>query len=208
MAGVRDGKLAHQDSGLVMSFEILLVSPAFERIVLPFKKNLEKLGVDARVRLVDSAQYQNRINEFDFDVAVTNFVSTLSPGNEQRELWGSASADLPGSRNVIGIKSQVIDGLIEEIIAAADRVSLVAATHALDRILLWNHYVIPNWYSGVFRIARWDRFFASAGYAEIWSGTVYLVDRPREGCRVEAADGRAGKVTTDMPSLASAIIST
>ena len=155
---VRDGKLAHRDSGLAMSFEILLVSPAFERIVLPFKKNLEKLGVDARVRLVDSAQYQNRINEFDFDVAVTNFVSTLSPGNEQRELWGSASADLPGSRNVIGIKSQVIDGLIEEIIAATDRESLVAATHALDRILLWNHYVIPNWYSGVFRIARWDRF--------------------------------------------------
>jgi len=155
---VRDGKLAHQDSGLAMSFEILLVSPAFERIVLPFKKNLEKLGVDVRVRLVDSAQYQNRINEFDFDVAVTNFVSTLSPGNEQRELWGSASADLLGSRNVIGIKSQVIDGLIEEIIAATDRESLVAATHALDRILLWNHYVIPNWYSGVFRIARWDRF--------------------------------------------------
>ena len=154
----RDGKLAHQDSGLAMSFEILLVSPAFERIVLPFKKNLEKLGIDVRVRLVDSAQYQNRINEFDFDVAVTNFVSTLSPGNEQRELWGTASADLPGSRNVIGIKSQVIDGLIEEIIAAPDRKSLVAATHALDRILLWNHYVIPNWYSGVFRIARWDRF--------------------------------------------------
>ena len=155
---VRDGKLAHQDSGLAMSFEILLVSPAFERIVLPFKKNLEKLGIDVRVRLVDSAQYRNRINEFDFDVAVTIFVSTLSPGNEQRELWGTASADLPGSRNVIGIKSQVIDGLIDEIIAAPDRKSLVAATHALDRILLWNHYVIPNWYSGVFRTARWDRF--------------------------------------------------
>ena len=93
-----------------------------------------------------------------FDLIVFSAPQSLSPGNEQRELWGSASADLPGSRNVIGIKSQVIDGLIEEIIAATDRESLVAATHALDRILLWNHYVIPNWYSGVFRIARWDRF--------------------------------------------------
>ena len=155
---VRDGKLTNEDSGRVMAFEIMLVSPAFERIVLPFKKNLEKLGVEVRVRIVDSAQYQNRVNEFDFDVTVSSFVSTLSPGNEQRELWGSASADIPGSRNVIGIKSPVIDALIEEIIAAPGRESLLALTHALDRVLLWNHYVIPNWYSGVFRIAYWDRF--------------------------------------------------
>ncbi len=155
---VRDGKLTNEASGQVMAFEIMLVSPAFERIVLPFKKNLEKLGVEVRVRLVDSAQYQNRLNEFDFDLTVNVFTPVLSPGNEQREFWSSESADIPGSRNVTGIKNPVIDALIEKIISAPDRASLVTATRAMDRVLLWNHYVISNWHSPEFNVAYWNRF--------------------------------------------------
>lgn len=155
---VRDGKLTHEASGRIMAFEIMLVSPAFERIVLPFKKNLEKLGVEVRVRLVDSAQYQNRLNEFDFDMTVNVFTPVLSPGNEQREFWGSESADIAGSRNVAGIKNPVIDALIEKIISAQNRESLVSVTRAMDRILLWNHYVISNWHSAKFNVAYWNRF--------------------------------------------------
>ena len=155
---VRDGKLTHEVSGLIMAFEMMLVSPAFERIVLPFKKNLEKLGVEVRVRLVDSAQYQNRLNEFDFDMAVNVFTPVLSPGNEQREFWSSESADIAGSRNVAGIKNPVIDDLIENIISAPDRDTLVSATRAMDRILLWNYYVISNWHSAEFNVAYWNRF--------------------------------------------------
>ena len=155
---VRDGKLTHEATGRVMAFEIMLISPTFERIVLPFARNLEKLGVEVNVRTVDTAQYQNRLNEFDFDMAVTSFLPIISPGNEQREYWGSSNADIPGARNLIGIKNPAVDVLIEHVIGAPDRATLVAASHALDRVLLWNHYIIPNWYSRVFRIAYWDRF--------------------------------------------------
>ena len=155
---VRNGKLTHGDSGQAMAFEIMLVSPAFERVVLPFKKNLEKLGIEVQVRVVDSAQYQNRLNEFDFDITVNVFSPILSPGNEQREFWSSGSADIPGSRNVPGIKNPVIDALIEKIIGAPDYQSLVSVTRAMDRVLLWNHYVISNWHSPEFNVAYWNRF--------------------------------------------------
>jgi microcin C transport system substrate-binding protein len=144
--------------GAKMEIEFLLASPEFERIVSPYARNLERLGVKAAIRTVDSAQYQNRVREFDFDVIVANFAQSESPGNEQREYWSSAAAGRPGSRNVIGIKNLGIDALVDAVIAAPDRAGLVAATRALDRALTWGHYVVPHWHLTVDRIAYWNRF--------------------------------------------------
>ncbi|MDJ0832676.1 MAG: extracellular solute-binding protein [Gammaproteobacteria bacterium] len=141
-----------------MAFEILLVQPTFERIVLPFKNNLEKLGIEVSVRTVDTSQYKNRLDQFDFDMAVGNFGQSLSPGNEQRDFWSSAVADEPGSRNLMGIRNPVVDELIELVISAPDRDSLVARTRALDRVLLWQHYLIPNWHITKHRIVYWNKF--------------------------------------------------
>ena len=121
-------------------------------------QNLERLGIDATVRTVDTAQYQNRLDDFDFDMMVASWGETLSPGNEQRDFWSSAAADMPGSRNLAGIKDPVVDELVDQIIQRADRESLVTATRALDRVLLWGHYVIPHWHIQVYRIAYWDKF--------------------------------------------------
>ena len=155
---VRDGKLTSPDGGQPMEIEFLLVSPDFERVVQPFVRNLERLGIAGRVRTVDTAQYQNRIDGFDFDVVVATFPQSDSPGNEQRDFWGSAAADIRGGRNLIGVNSPVVDALIDEIVAAPDRAALVAATRALDRVLLWHHYVVPQFHSRTFRVAYWDRF--------------------------------------------------
>jgi len=144
--------------GEPMQFEILLSDPTWERIALPFVKNLERLGVAARVRVVDSAQYQKRAEDFDFDMTVEVFGQSLSPGNEQRDFWGSAAAGTKGSRNVIGIKDPAVDRLIDLVIQAPDRKSLVARTRALDRVLLWGHYVIPHWHIQAWRVAYWDKF--------------------------------------------------
>ena len=137
---------------------MLLVQPAFERVVLPFKQNLARLGIDMQVRTVDSAQYQKRVQDFDFDMIVSGWGESESPGNEQRDFWGSAAADRPGSRNVAGVKDPVVDALIENLIASPDRKSLVTATHALDRVLLWKFLVIPNWYIASDRVAYWNIF--------------------------------------------------
>jgi microcin C transport system substrate-binding protein len=144
--------------GQPFRFEILLNGPSFERHTLPFVKNLERLGIEATVRTVDPAQYQNRMNEFDFDMTVEGFGQSLSPGNEQRDYWGSEAADTPGSRNTIGIKDPVVDHLIDKIIQAPTREDLITATRALDRVLLWGHYVIPHWHNRTFRVAYWDKF--------------------------------------------------
>jgi microcin C transport system substrate-binding protein len=141
-----------------MKFEILLVQPAFERIVLPFTKNLERLGIEATVRTVDTAQYQNRIDKFDFDVMVASWAQSLSPGNEQRDFWGSQAADTEGSSNYVGIKDPVVDELIEQIISAKTQQDLVDACRALDRVLLWGHYVIPQWHQAATRVLYWDKF--------------------------------------------------
>ena len=154
---VKDGKLRNAE-GKPMEFEILLVSPAFERVVGPFVKNLKRLGIDVSVRTVDTAQYQNRLDQFDFDMVVTTWGQSLSPGNEQRNFWSSEAADTPGSRNLAGIKDPVVDYLIDKIITAPSREALVAATRALDRVLLWGHYVIPHWHIRVTRIAYWNKF--------------------------------------------------
>ena len=155
---VKDGKLTQAGTGDAMSFEILLVSPAFERIVLPFAKNLEKLGIEARVNTVDTAQYQNRLDSFDFDVVITTWGQSLSPGNEQRDFWSVEAAATPGSRNLAGIEDPVIDELIELVIAAPDRESLIVRTRALDRVLLWSHYVTPQWHISAYRVLYWDKF--------------------------------------------------
>ena len=155
---VTDGKLTDTKTGQVMAFEMLLVQPTFERVVLPFKKNLQRLGVDMSVRTVDTAQYQKRLDDFDFDMTVLAIGQSLSPGNEQRDFWTTEKADQPGSRNLAGIQDPVVDELVELVIAAPDRDSLVTRTRALDRVLLWGHYVIPNWHTRVFRVAYWDKF--------------------------------------------------
>ena len=155
---VQDLKLIHEKTGERMSFEILLVSQAFERIVIPFTENLKRLGIEAHVRLVDQSQYLNRVRAHDFDMIVSGWGQSESPGNEQRGYWGSNAADQHGSSNYAGVKDPVIDELIELVIQAPDRESLVFRTRALDRVLLSGHYVIPNWYIQGDRILYWDKF--------------------------------------------------
>ncbi len=172
---VRDGRLVNAATGEPMTFEILLDDPSWERIALPMAKNFERLGVRVRVRTVDTPQYQYRLDHFDFDMLVSIWGQSLSPGNEQRDFWSSAAADTPGSRNVAGIKSRAVDKLIDLVISAPDRPSLVTRTRALDRALLWGHYVIPNFHINVHRIASWDKFGRPAappkyaiGFPDTW----------------------------------------
>ena len=145
-------------AGDQLTAEFLLVQPDFERLVLPYIEQLGRLGIKASVRTVDTSQYQRRVDNFDFDVVVQSFPQSLSPGNEQRDYWGSDAAGKDGSRNVIGIQNPAVDQLVDKIILAKDRADLVAATRALDRVLLWNHYVVPQWYTPVERIAMWDLY--------------------------------------------------
>ena len=153
---VTDGKLTRD--GVPFRFEILLDAPAFERVSLPFVQNLARLGIDASVRTVDTAQYKNRVDHFDFDMIVGLWGESLSPGNEQRGYWGSEAADEVGGDNVVGIKNPAVDKLVAALVAAPDRAALVTRAHALDRALLWNHYVIPHWHLGTDRVAYWDKF--------------------------------------------------
>ncbi|WP_305857280.1 extracellular solute-binding protein [Balneatrix alpica] len=155
---MEQGKLVNQASKAPFQFEILLYSPAMERVATPFVRNLERLGIQVSLRMVDVTQYVNRLRSFDFDMVVATFPQSNSPGNEQREFWHSSKADQADSRNLIGIKNPAVDTLIEHIINAKDREALVAACRALDRVLLWNHYVIPQFNAGIFRIATWDKF--------------------------------------------------
>ncbi|MGZ5864399.1 MAG: extracellular solute-binding protein [Xanthobacteraceae bacterium] len=155
---VRNQKMVNTKTGEQLSVEILVSSPAFERLALRYVPNLERLGIDARIRTVDDAQYENRLRQWDFDLVVAGWGESLSPGNEQRGYWGSQAADQSGSRNVGGIKNDAVDALIDQVIFAKNRDDLVAATRALDRVLLWNFYVVPQWTYDKVRTARWDRF--------------------------------------------------
>jgi microcin C transport system substrate-binding protein len=150
---IENKRLVRSTDTLPFEFEILLVSKDFERIVLPFTKNLERLGIKASIRLVDQSEYINRIREFSFDMIISTFSQSDSPGNEQRDYWFSEFADRKGSRNLIGVKDPVVDKLIEHIINADDRTALITACRALDRVLLWGHYVIPQWHINSYRIA-------------------------------------------------------
>jgi microcin C transport system substrate-binding protein len=145
-------------SGRGMSFEILLSEPAFERVALPYIQNLGRLGIEAHVRTVDPAQYQRLTDGFDFDMTVATFGESDSPGNEQVGYWTCASAKAEGSDNIIGVCSPVVDELVDRVINADSREKLVSAVHALDRVLLWNWYVVPHWHLQSFRVAYWDRF--------------------------------------------------
>jgi microcin C transport system substrate-binding protein len=171
---VRDRKLV-DPAGKPVTVEILVQDPSAERIALFYKPSLERIGVTISVRVVDDAQYQNRLRSFDFDIILDQWGESLSPGNEQREFWGSQMADQPGSRNTIGIKNPAVDMLIDKVIFAKDRADLVAATHALDRVLLWNFYVVPQFTYPFSRYARWDRFshaelpkYARSGLPALW----------------------------------------
>ena len=155
---VRDMQLVNKKTGKVFSFEILLVNQAFERIALPFVRNLKRLGIDARVRLVDQSQYINRIRSFDYDMIVSGWGESESPGNEQRSYWTSAAAKSPAARNYAGVHDPVVDELVELLISAPDRKSLVARARALDRVLLFGYYVIPQWHLRMQRILYWNKF--------------------------------------------------
>ena len=189
---VKDGKLTNGETSEVMALEFLLVNQGFVRIVAPIQRAMERLGIKVEVRVVDTSQYINRIRNFDFDVIVGSWGQSLSPGNEQRDFWGSAAADRPGSRNYIGIKDPAIDKLIDHIIFASSRGELVAASRALDRVLLWNHFVIPNWHINSYRIAYWNRFSRPAikpkyglGFSDTW-----WVDEAKDKTLQAAAKGR------------------
>ncbi|HXD46374.1 MAG TPA: extracellular solute-binding protein [Pseudolabrys sp.] len=173
---VRNTKLTNTKTGEALTVEFLVEDPATERFVLFYKPSLERIGIGVSVRTVDSAQYENRLRQWDFDIIVTNWGESLSPGNEQRGYWGSQAADIPGSRNLVGIKNPAIDAMIERVIFAKSREELVAATKALDRVLLWNFYVVPQWTYSFQRTARWDRFshpetmpkYGAAAFPTIW----------------------------------------
>jgi len=155
---LRDGVLVYSATGRPFEFEILLVQPNMERVAIPLKRNLERIGINVSIRVVDSSQYVNRIDSYDFDMTSVVWGQSLSPGNEQRDYWSSEAADRPGTRNLAGIKDPVVDALIQKVIEAPDRPSLVAACRALDRVLLWGYYCIPHYHITAYRIAYWNKF--------------------------------------------------
>ncbi len=172
---IKDRKLV-DPAGKPVEIEILVQDPSFERVALFYKPSLERIGISTSIRIVDDAQYENRLRSFDYDIIIHGWPESLSPGNEQREYWGSQAADMPGASNYIGIKNPAIDTLIDKVIFAKNRAELVAATHALDRVLLWNHYVVPQWDYPKVRTARWDRFgrpselpkYGQSGFPALW----------------------------------------
>jgi len=189
----KNQQLVNDKTGQPFTFEILLNDPQMERIVLPFAQNLRRLGITARVRTVDTAQYERRMETFDFDMAVVVFGESLSPGNEQREYWGSKAADEPGSRNLLGIKNPVVDQLIEELIRSPNRASLIAHTHALDRVLQYGYYVIPQFHNSAFWVAYWDKFRRPAVSPKYGIGLdTWWVD-PKAAQTIEAQKGEAQK---------------
>jgi microcin C transport system substrate-binding protein len=173
---IQNTKLVNTKTGVQFTVEFLVDDPQTERFVLFYKPSLERLGMTVSVRVVDSAQYENRLRQWDFDIIVASWGQSLSPGNEQRDFWSSPAADRPGSRNLVGIKNPAVDAMIERVIFSKDRDDLVASTKALDRVLLWNFYVVPQWTYGKQRTARWDRFghpenmpkYGAAAFPTVW----------------------------------------
>ncbi|OGQ95435.1 MAG: peptide ABC transporter substrate-binding protein [Deltaproteobacteria bacterium RIFOXYD12_FULL_57_12] len=165
---VRDGQLVNK-AGQSFTFEILLVSPSFERVMAGYAKNLEKLGIKASYRAIDPALYTDRLNRFDFDMVVNVFGQSQSPGNEQRDYWHSSVADREGSKNLIGVRDPVVDELVDKIIYAKTQEELVAACRALDRVLWYGHYVVPNWYVAKHRLAYWNVFARPATLPRYYS---------------------------------------
>ncbi len=173
---IRDQQMVNSKTGEPYSVELLAEDPSFERVFLFYKPSLDRLGITTTVRTVDEAQFENRLRSWDFDIITNSWPETLSPGNEQRGFWGSQAADQPGSDNLIGIKNPAVDAMIEQVIFAKNRADLEAATRALDRVLLWNFYVVPQWSYSKVRTARWDRFgrpeempkYGRAAFPTVW----------------------------------------
>ena len=173
---VHDQQLVHAKTGEPYAIEFLTEDPAYERVFLYYKPSLDRVGIATTVRSVDVAQYENRLRSWDFDIIMAGWPESLTPGNELRSNWGSQAAEESGSNNLIGIKNPAVDAMIDQIVFANNRADLEAATRALDRILLWNHYVVPQWYYGKVRSARWDRFgrpdqmpkYGRAAFPTIW----------------------------------------
>lgn len=173
---LRGRQMVNLESGQPLTLEFLGFQPTDERYVLPYQQALARIGVTLNLRIVDPAQYQNRIRSFDFDATTYVWGQSLSPGNEQRNYWGSEAADGQGSQNLAGIRDEAIDKLIERVIFSQDREDLVAATRALDRVLLAHHYVVPQWTSGTQRTARWNRYshpdvmpeYGASSFPTIW----------------------------------------
>ncbi|WP_292323427.1 extracellular solute-binding protein [Mesorhizobium sp.] len=155
---IKNGKMVNAKTGAPFKFEILGSNDTDQVIASPWIANLRKIGVDATLRIIDQTQYINRVNNFDYDAITSILQQSESPGNEQRDFWSSKAADSPGSRNYSGIKNPVVDALVDRIIFATDRDDLVAATHALDRVLLWNYYTVPQYYRAVVWLAYWNKF--------------------------------------------------
>jgi len=154
---IKDGKMTDKE-GRKFAFEIILPDSGFEALTLPVKQNCERIGIDMSVRTIDTSQYQRRTDTYDFDMVIDLWAQALSPGNEQREFWGSKAADIPGGKNSMGLKDPGVDQLIELIIAAPDRESLIVRTRCLDRVLQWHEFIIPQFYSAKELVAYWNRF--------------------------------------------------
>lgn len=187
-----DGRLVHRETGEAMEIEFLYFEPTFERVIAPFARNLKRVGIEATLRLVDGPQYENRLKEHDFDITTRRFVLSLSPGAELNAYFASDTADRAGSLNSSGIEDPVVDTLIAEIVAATDRPTLTAAVRALDRVLLWGHYIVPQWFKGTHHLVYWDKFGRPAvkpryalGVADTW-----WVDREKEAALAAHREGR------------------
>ena len=183
-----DGQKLVDKNGKQLSFELLLNGPTIEAVALAYQAELRKIGIDMQVRSIDTPQWINRVRSRDFDMIYTGWAQSLSPGNEQRAYWGSEAADKDNSQNYAGIKDPAVDALIDKIVQTKDRAELVAATHALDRVLMANQYVIPSYTLRLSRIARWDRFDRPAalpeysiGFPTVWWWDEAKAQRIRSG---------------------------
>ncbi len=192
-AGCRVVDLRLRDpEGRPFAFEILLNEPTFERVALPYRSWLARLGIDASVRTVDAAEYQRRTDHFDFDMIMTVIPEGDRPGPEQYSYWSCRAAHTVGSDNLAGVCDPVVEALLPAVVNAEDRPTLLAAAHALDRVLLWNWYVVPNWYSGDTRVAYWNRF----GYPNVPVRPGMILDSwwidPTLDAALDAARGNHG----------------
>ena len=178
----RDGALVNEATGEPMTIEFLYFEPTFERIYAVFARRLERLGVGVTLRLVDSVSYEERMKSHDFEITTLRFVFNLSPGAELNANFATATADQVGSSNAAGIKDPVVDALIAEVVGATDRATLVAAARALDRVLLWGHYMIPQWYKGAHHLVYWDKFGRPALKPRYARGVIdtWWVDREKD----------------------------
>ena len=198
---VRDGALRRAEDGLRMAFEILLVDPANEKIALSFARNLRRLGVEARVRTVDTSQYQYRRNTYDFDMIVYRWGMSLSPGNEQAFYWGTQAAGQEGTRNYPGIRNPAVDKLIDLMTKARKREVFVDVVRAMDRVLLWGHYFVPLYYLQRRPGRLLEEVRQARGHPALRGGDRRLVGGPGDGGRqpVRGADPATPAATPPPP---------